>query len=76
MGSCLPRKPLKGRRTAELALKLEPHQRVAHNVLGNIHITYDWDWPAAEREFKFAIAPPGCSLAAEPISVADAGTVL
>jgi tetratricopeptide (TPR) repeat protein len=51
----------KGRVAAQLALKLDPRQTDAHVVLSNIHIYYDWDWPAAEREFKLAVAgaPPG-----------------
>jgi DNA-binding winged helix-turn-helix (wHTH) protein/TolB-like protein/Tfp pilus assembly protein PilF len=46
----------KGRLAAELALKLDPNQSDAHAALGNIHIFYDWDWSAAEREFKLARA--------------------
>jgi TolB-like protein/Flp pilus assembly protein TadD len=45
----------KSRGAAELALKLDPNQGEAHGVLGNIHISYDWDWPAAEREFRLAV---------------------
>jgi tetratricopeptide (TPR) repeat protein len=30
------------------------HKARAHFVLGKIHIVYDWDWAAAEREFKEA----------------------
>jgi TolB-like protein/DNA-binding winged helix-turn-helix (wHTH) protein/Flp pilus assembly protein TadD len=45
----------KGRLAAQLALKLDPNQYEAHAVLSNIHINYDWDWPAAEREFKLAL---------------------
>ena len=50
----------KSRVAAQLALKLDPQQQEAHAVLSAIHITYDWDWPAAEREFKLAVAgaPP------------------
>jgi TolB-like protein/DNA-binding winged helix-turn-helix (wHTH) protein/Flp pilus assembly protein TadD len=44
----------KSRKAAELALKLDPNQSEAHAVLGYIHIIYDWDWPAAEREIKLA----------------------
>ena len=45
----------KARRAAELALKLDPNQPIAHAMLGNIHVVYDWDWPAAHREFKVAL---------------------
>jgi tetratricopeptide (TPR) repeat protein len=45
----------KARRAAELALKLDPNHAIAHAMLGNIHVVYDWDWPAADREFKVAL---------------------
>ena len=33
---------------------------LAHYVLGKIHIVYDWDWAAAEREFQqVATLAPG-----------------
>ncbi len=44
------------RRAAEYALKLDPGLGLAHAVLGGIHTDYDWDWPAADREFKQALA--------------------
>jgi TolB-like protein/DNA-binding winged helix-turn-helix (wHTH) protein/Flp pilus assembly protein TadD len=44
----------KARNAAELALKVDPDQSDAHSVLGAIHIIYDWDWPAAERENELA----------------------
>jgi tetratricopeptide (TPR) repeat protein len=34
------------------ALKLNPKSASAHAALGGIHIFYDWDWTAAEREFQ------------------------
>jgi TolB-like protein/Flp pilus assembly protein TadD len=45
----------KARRAAELALKLDPNHAIAHAMLGNIHVVYDWDWAAADREFKIAL---------------------
>jgi TolB-like protein/Flp pilus assembly protein TadD len=42
------------RQTAEYALRLDPGLGLAHAVLGGIHTDYDWDWPAADREFKRA----------------------
>jgi adenylate cyclase len=44
---------------AELALKLDPRNAEAHALLANIHLEYDWDWAAAEREIQQAksIAP-------------------
>jgi adenylate cyclase len=49
----------KSRRMAELALRLDPRSAEAHALLANIHIFYDWDWAAAEREIRQAklIAP-------------------
>jgi adenylate cyclase len=47
------------RRMAVLALKLDPRSAEAHALLANIHLFYDWDWAAAEREIREAksIAP-------------------
>ena len=47
------------RRAAAVALKLDPNNALAHYVLARIHIVYDWDWPAAQREFEqvAALAP-------------------
>jgi TolB-like protein/Tfp pilus assembly protein PilF len=47
------------RRMAESALKLDPRSAEAHAALANIHLEYDWDWAAAEREIGLAksIAP-------------------
>jgi TolB-like protein len=48
------------RRAAAAALSLDPKSALAHYVLGNIHIQYDWDWAAAEREFQqVATLAPG-----------------
>jgi TolB-like protein/DNA-binding winged helix-turn-helix (wHTH) protein len=46
----------KARAAALLALTLDPAQSTAHRVLGDIHLDYDWDWPAVEREYKLASA--------------------
>ena len=46
----------KARHFAELALKLDPTVAGPHALLGNIDGVYDWDWPAAEREIKLALA--------------------
>jgi len=47
------------RQAAQTALKLNPQLGLAHAVLGGILTDYDWDWAAADREFKqaFALAP-------------------
>jgi TolB-like protein len=44
------------RRAAELALRLDSKSALAHALLGSIHGTYDWDWTAANRELKQALA--------------------
>ena len=44
------------RQAAALALKLDPQSALAHALLGSIHGTYDWDWTAADRELKQALA--------------------
>jgi TolB-like protein len=52
------------RREASLALKLDPKNVLAHHVLGKVHYEYDWDWAAAEREFKQVEAlAPGSAVA-------------
>jgi adenylate cyclase len=44
------------RHAAESALRLNPQLGLAHAVLGGIHNDYDWQWAAADREFKQALA--------------------
>jgi tetratricopeptide (TPR) repeat protein len=44
------------RQAAKSALRLDPGLGLAHAVLGGIHTDYDWNWSAADREFKQAIA--------------------
>jgi tetratricopeptide (TPR) repeat protein len=46
----------KARLATERALKLDPNLALAHAQLGDIHRAYDWDWPAADREVKKALA--------------------
>ena len=41
---------------AETAIRLDPALAEAHADLGIVHFWYDWDWAAAEREFRRAIA--------------------
>jgi len=45
----------KARDEAQHALRLDPRLAEAHAVLGNVAMSYDWDFPSAEREFKTAI---------------------
>ena len=46
----------KARDAAQRALKLDPRLVEAHAVLGNVAMSYDWDFSAAEKEFKIALA--------------------
>lgn len=39
---------------AAKALEIDDELAEAHTSLGAIHCDFDWDWPAAEREFKRA----------------------
>jgi TolB-like protein/Tfp pilus assembly protein PilF len=43
------------RESASQALKLDPKSARAHVALGLIHMNIDWDWAAADREFKQAL---------------------
>jgi eukaryotic-like serine/threonine-protein kinase len=43
------------RDTANKALELDNELAEAHNSLALVHYLYDWDWTAAEREFRKAI---------------------
>ena len=51
-----PREAMPKAKTAALtALKLDESLAEAHAALGLIHLVYDWDGPAAERELRRAI---------------------
>lgn len=41
---------------AHIALQLDPRSAESHCVLGNLALSYDWDFPTAEREFREALA--------------------
>ena len=49
------RRSRKAREAASQALKLDPKSARAHVALGLIHMNIDWDWAAADREFKQAL---------------------
>ncbi|HKV25644.1 MAG TPA: FlgO family outer membrane protein [Candidatus Acidoferrum sp.] len=40
---------------AERALQLDPKLASAHVTLGNVHLLFDWDWPAALEEYQRAL---------------------
>jgi TolB-like protein/Flp pilus assembly protein TadD len=46
----------KARAAAQRALQLDPRLAEAHAVLGNVAMSYDWDFSTAERELKAALA--------------------
>jgi TolB-like protein/DNA-binding winged helix-turn-helix (wHTH) protein/cytochrome c-type biogenesis protein CcmH/NrfG len=37
------------------ALELDPNLASAHVTLGNVHLLFDWNWPAAEMEYRRAL---------------------
>ncbi len=56
-GSMAPQATMaKAKKAAESALKLDDSLGEAHTSLAMLHFWYDWDWSAAEKEFKLAIA--------------------
>ena len=46
----------KARAAAARALELDPTLAEPHATLGFVRLYFDWDWPAAEREFRRALA--------------------
>ncbi|MBS0374735.1 MAG: TIR domain-containing protein [Proteobacteria bacterium] len=44
----------KAREAAEQVLRLDPDSPVGHTVLACVHLWFDWDWAAAERESALA----------------------
>jgi TolB-like protein/Flp pilus assembly protein TadD len=46
----------KARAAAQRALQLDPRLAEAHAVLGNVAMSYDWDFATAEKELKTALA--------------------
>jgi catechol 2,3-dioxygenase-like lactoylglutathione lyase family enzyme len=54
----------KAKAAALTALALQPDLAAAHPALAYVAMYYDWDWAAAEREFRLAIRPnPGYATA-------------
>jgi TolB-like protein/DNA-binding winged helix-turn-helix (wHTH) protein/Flp pilus assembly protein TadD len=45
----------KAKEAALRAVELDPSLGSAHVRLGYVHLFFDWDWPAAEREYRRAL---------------------
>jgi tetratricopeptide (TPR) repeat protein len=45
----------KARAAARKAIELDPESDDARAVLGRVHVFYDWDWRAAEEQFRKAL---------------------
>jgi TolB-like protein/DNA-binding winged helix-turn-helix (wHTH) protein/Tfp pilus assembly protein PilF len=43
------------KQAAQRALELDPNLASAHATLGDIHLLFDWDWKAAETEYRRAL---------------------
>jgi tetratricopeptide (TPR) repeat protein len=43
------------RRSAQRVLALDPKSSLAYVVLSDVHLTYDWDWTAAEHDAREAL---------------------
>src|SRR5262249_13808232 len=55
-GASAPREIMpKAEEAALKSLELDPTLAEGHTSLAFVRLNYDWDWPAAEREFKEAI---------------------
>jgi serine/threonine-protein kinase len=60
----LPEAASRARAAALEALRLDPRLAQSRTWLGAVHFLYDWDWTAAEAEFRRAIQlNPGYALA-------------
>lgn len=45
----------KAKEAAVKALELDPNLASAHVALGDVSMIFDWNWPAAEREYRRAL---------------------
>jgi TolB-like protein/DNA-binding winged helix-turn-helix (wHTH) protein/Tfp pilus assembly protein PilF len=43
------------KQAAQNAIELDPNLASAHATLGDIHLLFDWDWKAAEAEYRRAL---------------------
>ena len=45
----------RAREAAQRAVELDPNLASAHVKLGYVHLFFDWNWPAAEKEYRRAL---------------------
>jgi TolB-like protein/Flp pilus assembly protein TadD len=45
----------RARSTAQRALRLDPKSSLAHVILADVHLVYDWDWAAADGDAREAV---------------------
>jgi eukaryotic-like serine/threonine-protein kinase len=51
-----PTETMPGAKEATMrALEIDPNLANAHVTLGDVRLTFDWDWPAAEAEYRRAL---------------------
>jgi len=46
----------RAKEAAQRAVQLDPNLASAHVKLGDVRLFFDWDWPAAEKEYRRALA--------------------
>ena len=45
----------RAKEAAQRAVELDPNLASGHVKLGYVHLFFDWDWPAAEKEYRRAL---------------------
>jgi TolB-like protein/DNA-binding winged helix-turn-helix (wHTH) protein len=45
----------RAKEAAQRAVELDPNLASGHVTLGYVHLFFDWDWPAAEKEYRRAL---------------------
>jgi serine/threonine-protein kinase len=64
----------RARASAIRALELDPTLGAAHTVLADVHLVYDWDWVAAQREIDAAFSSGGRTSAGLAVAARIAAT--
>ncbi len=65
----------RARASALRALELDPKIGAAHTILADVHLVYDWDWAAAERQIEQAFALGGRNAAGLTVAARIASTL-